>query len=325
MPETGKLVLKKSEPLPTNEDPLRHVWKVLVVDDEPTVLDITRQVLRNVEFMGRRLELFFASSGAEARKILASEDDVAVILLDVVMEDDHTGLELVEHIRNELKNEYVRIILRTGQPGSAPERRVILDYDINDYREKTELTATRLTTSLISSIRNYDLITRLDRCLEGMETVVSSIWGLMKMRSYQRFAQGLLTQLLALLNLHESGLYAHVSACAAEESEEAFTILAGVGEFSDPAYRDGSRSLPRRIVKMICRAIDEGHHLAVGGEFVGYIPSESGGPNRILYLRDISGMEPMHRRVIETFLTNISIGFDTVAELEQLRGQVENN
>ncbi|MDF1567299.1 MAG: DUF3369 domain-containing protein [Spirochaetaceae bacterium] len=323
MPDTGKLVLKSSKSLPKNEDPNKSVWKVLVVDDEPTVLDITRQVLRNVEFQGRRLELLFASSGAEAGKILESNDDVAVILLDVVMEDDHTGLKLAEYIRNELKNEYVRIILRTGQPGSAPERRVILDYDINDYREKTELTATKLTTSVISSIRDYDLITRLNRCLHGMEIVVSSICELMKIRSYQQFAEGLLTQLLALLNLHESGLYAHVSACAAEESDGDITILAGVGEFADPAYRDGSRSLPRRIVDLICRSVDEGRHLSVGDEFIGFIPSEKGGPNRILYLRDISGMEPMHRRVIETFLTNISIGFDTVVELERLRSQVD--
>jgi len=45
------------------------------------------------------------------------------VLLDVIMETDQAGLDLVEFIRDTLKNETVRIILRTGQPGQAPSAR----------------------------------------------------------------------------------------------------------------------------------------------------------------------------------------------------------
>ncbi|MDF1880871.1 response regulator, partial [Sulfurimonas sp. MAG313] len=130
-------------------------WKVLIVDDEEEVHQITRAVLSKFEFEGRGIEMISAYSGHEAIEKLKEHNNVALILLDVVMETDHAGLDAVKRIREELNNRMVRIILRTGQPGSAPEQEVIRDYDINDYKEKTELTASKLYTSVISSLRAY--------------------------------------------------------------------------------------------------------------------------------------------------------------------------
>ncbi len=130
-------------------------WKVLVVDDEPDVHQLTHMVLRNFRFLGRGLELISAHSAEEARNLLQQHDDLALILLDVVMETDHAGLQLVHHIRRELKNRQVRLVLRTGQAGVAPERQVIVEYDINDYKEKTELTAQKLFTTVVASLRSY--------------------------------------------------------------------------------------------------------------------------------------------------------------------------
>jgi len=117
------------------------LWKVLIVDDEEEVHHVTKLVLSDFIFNNRKLEFLSAYSEAEARNLLNRHNDVAVVLLDVVMERDDSGLKLVRYIREELKNHLVRIILRTGQPGRAPESNVILEYDINDYKEKTELTA----------------------------------------------------------------------------------------------------------------------------------------------------------------------------------------
>jgi DNA-binding NtrC family response regulator len=107
-------------------------WKVIVIDDDPAVHDGTRFALYDYTLHGMGLEIISAYSAAQGRQVLAEHPDAAVVLLDVVMESDVAGLDLVSHIRKELKNETVRIILRTGQPGQAPERRVIIDYDIND-------------------------------------------------------------------------------------------------------------------------------------------------------------------------------------------------
>ena len=137
------------------EAEIRVQWKVLIVDDEPAIHDVTRMVLSGLRFRERSLAFLSAYDSIEAQKILAEHDDIALILLDVVMETDDAGLKLVKHIRDVLHNDLVRIILRTGQAGQAPEREVILDYDINDYKEKTELTAQKLSTAVIAALRGY--------------------------------------------------------------------------------------------------------------------------------------------------------------------------
>src|SRR5437870_13916920 len=135
-------------------------WKVAVIDDEPAVHDGTRFALSDYRLNGQGLEILSAYSAAEGRELMRRHADVAVVLLDVIMESDTAGLGLVEYIRNDLKNETVRIILRTGQPGQAPERRVIVDYDINDYKAKSELTADKLFTALTAPQRRHPPLQR---------------------------------------------------------------------------------------------------------------------------------------------------------------------
>lgn len=95
-------------------------WTVLVVDDEQDVLDVTVMVLEDVKFEGRGLRMLTASSAAEAKEVLRMEPELAVAFLDVVMETEHAGLDLVRFIRDELDNRCMRIVLRTGNPGAAP-------------------------------------------------------------------------------------------------------------------------------------------------------------------------------------------------------------
>ncbi|MEO0803535.1 MAG: diguanylate cyclase [Cyanobacteria bacterium J06642_2] len=137
-------------------------WKVLVVDDEEQVHAVTRLALKNFKFEDRPLEIISAYSKREAEEILDVHPDTAVLLLDVVMETDRAGLELVQYIRESLQNLFVRIILRTGQPGAAPEKLVIEGYDINDYKTKTELTQEKLVSSMVTAIRSYRDILNLE-------------------------------------------------------------------------------------------------------------------------------------------------------------------
>ena len=137
----------------------RDSWKVLIVDDEEEVHVVTRLALHDFSFGGRHLDFINAYSGEQARQLLKDNPDIAIVLLDVVMETDDAGLEVARFIRQELGNHFVRIILRTGQPGLAPERRVLKVYDINDYRAKTELTQDRLFSVIYTALSSYrDLI-----------------------------------------------------------------------------------------------------------------------------------------------------------------------
>lgn len=139
----------------------KGVWKILVVDDEPSVHIITKRTFMTTDYLGKGIEIVSAHSGKEAEEFMAANSDIAVILMDVVMESEEAGLKAIKYIREVLNNRDVRIIIRTGQPGYAPEREVILGYDINDYKEKTELTSQKLFSSVISAIRSYNDIINL--------------------------------------------------------------------------------------------------------------------------------------------------------------------
>ncbi|MFY8041516.1 MAG: diguanylate cyclase domain-containing protein, partial [Rhodoferax sp.] len=138
------------------------VWRLLVVDDEPDVHRATTFALAGVRILGRPLQFLHAYSAGEATQMLQEETDVAVVILDVVMEREDAGLALVKTIRQVLKLTELRIILRTGQPGYAPEIETIHDFDINDYKTKSELTRTKLYATVTAALRAYEQIRKLD-------------------------------------------------------------------------------------------------------------------------------------------------------------------
>ncbi|MCR6629748.1 MAG: hybrid sensor histidine kinase/response regulator [Magnetospirillum sp.] len=173
MAKDGKLSLKTKAPPAAAKTEPAPPWRVLVVDDDEQVHAMTRVLLRDFQFEERGFDMVSAASAAEAAAILAGEPDIPVVLLDVVMESPDAGLKLVRRIREEQNNHRVRIILRTGQPGEAPERDVVLSYDINDYKSKSELTAQKLFTALVGAVRAWrDIVTiaRLNRELADLNT-----------------------------------------------------------------------------------------------------------------------------------------------------------
>jgi signal transduction histidine kinase len=151
------------------------VWKLLVVDDEDDVHNVTRLVFSGFELFGRRLLMLSAHSAAEAKRILSKHTDIAVIMLDVVMESDDAGLMLVKYIREDLQDLNTQIILRTGYPGNAPEYDAIRMYEINDYREKRELTAKRLLTCVTTAIRSYIRAVSLSEALEHQKELAGKL------------------------------------------------------------------------------------------------------------------------------------------------------
>ncbi|MEE9463237.1 MAG: response regulator [Bacteroidales bacterium] len=147
-------------------------WKVMVVDDEEDIHSVTRIALKSFSYRDRGIEFFHAHSAEESKPLLRNNPDIAVILLDVVMETNTAGLDLVKFIRDDVHLKYTQIILRTGYPGYAPEREVIVSYEINDYKTKTELTAFKLFTLVLASLRAYDSVTELERLRLGLEDKV---------------------------------------------------------------------------------------------------------------------------------------------------------
>jgi diguanylate cyclase (GGDEF)-like protein len=181
-------------------------WRILVVDDDADVHSTTTFALANVEMQGRPLAFLHAYSAAEAFSVLQKERDIAVILLDVVMERADAGLQLVRRIRDELGLHDVRIILRTGQPGYAPEMEAIRGYDINDYRTKSELTRTKLYTAVAAAVRSYEQICTLEANRVGMERIVAACARLMVLHGVRDVAFGILAQAGELIGQPAEGV-----------------------------------------------------------------------------------------------------------------------
>lgn len=175
-----KLKLKSRQPVESpdggpSDGQALPPWPVLVVDDDEQIHQMTRVLLRDYVFEGRGFAVTSARSAAEAVTILEATPRIPLMLLDVVMETPDAGLRLVRTIREEMGNRTIRIILRTGQPGEAPERDVVLNYDINDYKNKTDLTAQKLFTAVISAIRAWTDIVTIGNLNEELRQLNASL------------------------------------------------------------------------------------------------------------------------------------------------------
>lgn len=205
-------------------------WRILVVDDEVDIHTVTRLALNGVQYKGRCLEILSAYSRVEALRVLSSPNDIALIFLDVMMETDDAGLRLAKEIREELKNHLVRVVLRTGQPGQAPERDIIVDYDINDYKSKTELTNQKLFTTVISSLRAYEGLTLIERSRIGMERILEASTDLYHAHSLREFASSVLSQISTILDVGTDGLLCLLQNGEVRQNEHP-TVVAATGVY----------------------------------------------------------------------------------------------
>jgi signal transduction histidine kinase/CheY-like chemotaxis protein len=290
-------------------------WPIAIIDDDPAVHEGTRFALYDFDLNGQTLEILSAYSAKEGAELLAKRPDIAVIFLDVVMETDSAGLELVETIRTTLRNDTVRIILRTGQPGQAPERQVIVGYDINDYKAKTELTADKLFTALTAALRSYQQLQRLNETRRGLEIIIDAASTLFDFKSMQRLAEGVLTQIASLLNADCAGILVLRDSQIADER---FSVLAGsgcyasyIGEEPPGGLEDVLRSLVRSAFERRCHEFQERRTVL-------YIATASGREIVVLVEagRDLSETD---RSLVSLFASRLAVAFDNVILYEQLQ------
>lgn len=289
-------------------------WKVAVIDDDPAVHEGTRFALYDYNLNGQGIEIISAHSAEEGRALMREHSNIAVILLDVVMETDDAGLQLVDYIRTELKNETVRIILRTGQPGQAPERRVIVDYDINDYKAKTELTADKLFTALTAALRGYQQLQRMLQTRRGLEMIIEGASTLFDFKSMQRLAEGVLTQLATLINVECGGIL--VLRDSANEAEK-FSILAGSGSYRHFAGATEPAALDPTLREAVNHAFQRHAHEFHPKLSVMYIKTGSG-REVVVLLETARPLTLTDRSLVEVFCSRLSVAFDNVILYEQL-------
>jgi len=297
------------------EDHSARKWKIAVIDDDHAVHEGTRFALSDYSLNGQGLEILSAFSATEGRTLMRDNPDVAAVLLDVIMETDVAGLELVEYIRNEIKNETVRIILRTGQPGQAPERRVIVQYDINDYKAKTELTADKLFTSLTAALRSYQQLERMMQTRRGLEIILDAASTLYDFKSMQRLAEGVLTQIASLLNVDCAGIL--VLRDDGSRTED-FSVLAGSGCYNRFIGAASSKSLDPELRDMVEVAFKRRMNEFADQRTVLYVRTGSG-REVVVLLQAERPLSETDRSLVEIFSSRLSIAFDNVILYQQLQ------
>jgi signal transduction histidine kinase/CheY-like chemotaxis protein len=287
-------------------------WKIAVIDDDPAVHDGTRFALSDFVLEGQGVEILSASSAAEGRDLMRRHPDIAAVLLDVIMETDDAGLDLVDYIRNTLKNEAVRIILRTGQPGQAPERRIIVDYDINDYKAKTELTADKLFTTLTAALRSYQQLQRIVETRRGLEIIIDAASTLYDFKSVQRLAEGVLTQIASLLNVDCAGILV-----LRGSGEDNVSVLAGSGIYG--GLTGAARlELEPELRRAVRDAFHRRDHQFLAQRSVLYIRTGSG--RELAALLDCrKQLSDTDRALIQIFGSRLAVAFDNVMLYEQLQ------
>lgn len=290
-------------------------WKILIVDDEKIVHESTKMVLSDFVYQEKNLEFLCAYNGAEAKEMLNDHHDIAVILLDVVMEKDDSGLQLVRYIRDEIKNKFIRIILRTGQPGQAPEEEVVINYDINDYKMKTELTLQKLLTTVVSALRSYANIMELEMNRRGLEDILRVENDLYELHDMGTFANLLLVKVRELYGINGDSFYVRM------QYDESLTrktkVIAATGKYE--AYIGGE--LPEHELIDLSHLFDKiassNGNYTTENEFLSLYKSLDIIENYI-YFNDIKHLDSIQNKLFKVLLSNLTVAVDNISLNEKL-------
>lgn len=295
-------------------------WKVIVVDDEPEVHAVTKLALSDFEFQDKRLEFISAYSGEEAKQVIQQHPDAAIVLLDVVMETDDAGLKVAKFIRETAKNNHIRIILRTGQPGQAPERQVIVNYDINDYKSKTELTAQKLFTVVMSSLRSYRDILSIEQSRQGLEKIIKASRDIFSTHSLESFIEGVMQQLTSLLGTVDQAMYAtSLVASNPQDNQKKLVVFSGRGEFERSEGKAIEEVLDEEQLQACQQALSEKTIVYRENYLFAYCCSECN-HNSMLFISGIpKHLTDTQRHLIEIFSQNVQLAYENV----QLQSEIE--
>ena len=293
----------------------RLTWKIAVVDDERSIIDVTRLALKDLEIEGRYLQFIEANSAAAGYQLLCDHPDTAVILLDVVMETPDAGLRLVDTIREKMANHMIQIVLRTGQAGYAPEEEVIKRYEINAYKTKSELTRSKLFTTIATAIRSYKHLQMLHESRQGLRAVIDASAQMLSERSVQSFSAGVLRQIDALFGMASHSFFCVSRRPAAgpfvfKNARDGFVVVAANAQFSD-WYGKTIEDLDQdsAYVEITRRALQHKAHQFTTGISCLYLHTPSGWEGAVVAGASLS-LQAADPELLQVFCLNVGLGLE---------------
>lgn len=316
--DNDELIFLDEDSHPELDSHVYREWNLLIVDDDEEIHTVTRLALSDLIIHDRKLNFIHAHSGEEAKKLLQEYGhEIAIILLDVVMETDIAGLDVVKYMREELHLTEPRIILRTGQPGFAPEEEVIKTYDINDYKTKTELTRGKLLTTVISSIRSYQQILTINQSRLGLQKIIHSAANLLEEHSIKGFCEGIVTQISSLIGLEAEGVVCARAGSVIDKDDDGVYVLGAAGDFASYINERIESLHNAAIVETVNRCLKIKKHLFEDHYSVLYI--NSSGFEAAVYVNMGDALNDIDRQLLEVFISSVSIGYENVYLFHELR------
>lgn len=291
----------------------QRVWRVLAVDDDVDFQRATAFALSELEVLGGRVELVQAFSCREAQMMLAQQHDIALVLLDVVMETEDAGLRLIHSLREVIGNRDARVVLLTGEPGLAPAHEVMRDYDINDYWAKSELCAERLLTVLTAAVRGYAQLRAVATARRGLQMIVESSNALFCSKNTRELSAKILTEISSLLNLQAEGVVCLRLDDSQDEAELAVRIAGANGRFSGAVEGNLDSLDAPQVAKALSQCLLEQQTLRLAEATVLFFPRFQAGADYACYVTCERPLDDTEIELLQVFSVSISRGLYNVA------------
>jgi response regulator RpfG family c-di-GMP phosphodiesterase len=309
--------LKSASPSAPGKNTLVKPWKVAIIDDEAQVHAVTQLVLKNTQLDGQPLMFLNAYSAEDGLRLFQDHTDIALAFIDVVMESDDAGLQLIHKIRNDLQNHLTRIVLRTGQPGTAPEETIIRTYDINDYKSKTELTDTKLKTCVYSSIRSYRDILTIETSKRGMQKVIAASDSVLRSQTLHQFGNAILNHTVQLLNIKTAEMYL-VSRQVDLFGDAELILLAATGDEVRLNNHWDTDILPLDVKQAILEALNKQQSSVTDNVFIGHYQTNQS-TQSVLYTRFHEAHNAHQDEILTLFAANITLIFQNLHNREHIQ------
>ena len=293
------------------------VWKILTVEDD---LDYQNALVNSLKELkakdGYKYELLTANSVPEAALALSMHPDIALIFIDVVMEEDDSGLRLVNTIREVIGNAEMRIVLLTGQPGFAPESDIMKMLDIDEYWNKSDLSAEKLQSIVNSNMRTWEYISQIRSAKQGLQLVLDASRSINGKHDMASFSYAVLKEISNILKITEGGGI-FCSSNAGSKSE--CLILSTHGCFSGTKGQPVETSLPAEMLQDFKQAIKERRHIFSKSHSVFFFETpEQQGADYITIVKSDNPISEQNEYLLKVFSENVSTGFANISLLNRL-------
>jgi len=304
-----RLTFNNKKEIKLNDDK----WEMLIVDDEEEVHSITKSVLKKFIYEDKSIKFHHAYNGSDAVEIIKNNPNISLMLLDVVMETNEAGLDVVKKVRDELKNDLVRIILRTGQPGSAPEKDIIHNYDINDYKEKTELTSTKLYTSVITALRSYKELKTIQSNEYGLKQILEANKVIYEQPSFDLLIENILKELNNFLNLDENDSSSNQQISFVKYNNNKLEHIKDIGLDNE---NDRLKDLFLQVIDLQNNVVNEDY-------YIGFFEIDQD-EIYLLYFNNYSKLNETKKNILLIFLTNIEVALKNLSLHNQIVTTLDN-